>query len=314
MNMITKTDTGEVVEQEKYMSDSIVDLASALALAQSEIHHAERNSENPYYKANYADLSSIMDASREPLTKNGLSVTQIVNYNDTTNIFLITLLLHKSGQWLKSFYPIKPVKKITKDSEGNQVGVLEPTPQDLGSAITYARRYAYASIVGVCPKGDDDDGNKASNKTVEEKKNGYSKPAAQSQTNFRWPPTTPKGDWQILPNQQKHLYITMTNSNMPKEEGKKWMECFFGSTKSEDLSKDAYNYLVNYFIPNYVKIREKYPNEIVKLVNDWKTKVGQTSLPLESTKDQLIEQGKKAQEDLQGAQKVQEPIPATLKE
>lgn len=126
-------------------SESIGNLAAALALAQGEIKHAIKDSDNPFFKSKYADLGSVWDACREPLSKNKLSVSQLILYENGFS-FLESLLLHSSGEWLSSKYPIIPI---------------DGKPQSLGSAITYARRYSLSSLVGIASE-EDDDGNQAS--------------------------------------------------------------------------------------------------------------------------------------------------------
>lgn len=124
-------------------SEQINEISKAMSLAQGSIRGAKKESQNPFFKSHYADLQSVWDAIREPLSKNGLSVFQ-VTYLSGDLIILNTLLSHSSGQWVSGDYPIRPVKN---------------DPQSLGSAITYARRYALMGIIGVCPV--DDDGNAA---------------------------------------------------------------------------------------------------------------------------------------------------------
>jgi hypothetical protein len=125
-------------------SESITEISAALALAQAEIETAEKDRVNPHFKQGYATLASVWEACRKPLTKHGLSVVQSPGA-DGTIVTLTTMLLHKSGQWFQD--------TLTMASRDN-------TPQSIGSAITYARRYALASMVGVAP--DDDDGNAGS--------------------------------------------------------------------------------------------------------------------------------------------------------
>lgn len=125
-------------------SEQINELAAALALAQAEIGGAKKDSSNPFFKSKYADLASVMDACREPLTKNGLSIAQIL-INEENKVGCETKLMHKSGQWISGKFLLTPTKN---------------DPQASGSAVTYARRYALAAIVGVVQE--DDDGNKAS--------------------------------------------------------------------------------------------------------------------------------------------------------
>ena len=114
-------------------------LAAALASAQAVIEGAKEEEVNSYFKSKYADLASVWSACKKPLTANGLSVIQTVE-NGGETAYLVTMLLHISGEWIRSFMPIYMTKK---------------DPQSFGSAITYCRRYALAAIVGVCPADDD---------------------------------------------------------------------------------------------------------------------------------------------------------------
>lgn len=123
-------------------SEHINELVAALAVAQSEIKGAKKDSKNPFFKSDYADLTSTWEAAKGPLTSNGLAVIQTMEYKDELTI-LVTTLAHKSGQWIKSFLPLTIMKK---------------DPQGIGSAITYARRYALAAILNICPFDDDAEG------------------------------------------------------------------------------------------------------------------------------------------------------------
>lgn len=144
--------------------ENINELAKALALAQSEIGGAKKDSSNPFYQSKYADLESVWEACRSALTKNGLSVTQLIG-SDEKGLTLTTILMHSSGQSIKSTCNI-PVQKQKEE-------LPEPGPfqkkekkqneaQAAGSAITYFRRYQLAAIVGVYQT--DDDTNLASDK------------------------------------------------------------------------------------------------------------------------------------------------------
>jgi len=130
-----------------YKSDTTGELAKALAIAQGKIEGAKKDSENPFFKSSYADLASIWEACRKPLSDNGLSVVQTTSNNEDYSIVVETTLLHSSGEWITGELGLKAVKE---------------DPQGLGSAITYARRYALAAMVGVAP--DDDDGESATDR------------------------------------------------------------------------------------------------------------------------------------------------------
>ena len=124
-------------------SDNIEHLSTALATAQGALKNPPKNKVNPHFKSRYVDLSDGLDAIRECLSKNGLAFIQGTSISDNM-IVLNTRITHKSGQWLESDYPVGGLGR----------------PQEMGSAMTYARRYALFSLVGVAGE-DDDDGNAA---------------------------------------------------------------------------------------------------------------------------------------------------------
>lgn len=127
-------------EQTPVMSPSIGALASALAKAQEHIDGAKKDSKNPFFKSQYADLSSVWDACHKHLSANGLSVVQTSEDTPTGKVVINTFLLHSSGEWIRSTLSVP-----TKAND----------PQAVGSALTYARRYALSAMVGVCPIDDD---------------------------------------------------------------------------------------------------------------------------------------------------------------
>lgn len=130
-------------------SESIAELSAALAKAQGVMAGASKDSSNPFFKSKYADLSSVWDACRKPLSDNGLSVVQTSEFmpENPDMVCIETVLCHASGQWIKGKLAVKPVKS---------------DPQSVGSCITYLRRYSLQSMVGIAPE--DDDGNAATGK------------------------------------------------------------------------------------------------------------------------------------------------------
>ncbi len=131
-------------------SENINELAIALAKAQGQILDAKKDSNNPFFKSKYADLASVWEACRKPLSNNGLSVVQTIEIKygsfcpSEGRRILESTLMHTSGQWISSELDLLP---------------KEESEQAIGSAITYTRRYALAALVGICP--DDDDGEAA---------------------------------------------------------------------------------------------------------------------------------------------------------
>lgn len=120
-------------------SEHINELATALCKAQAEIMPALKDSANPFFKSKYADLESVWNACRDPLTKNGLCVMQAINTIENQMV-LVTTLAHSSGQFIRSLAPII---------------VTKMEPQAIGSAISYFRRYSLAALVGVVQSDDD---------------------------------------------------------------------------------------------------------------------------------------------------------------
>jgi hypothetical protein len=120
-------------------SESINELAAAMAKAQSEMGGAVKDSANPFFKSKYADLTSVVKAIKEPFSNHGLSYTQFPCAAEGC-VGVTTRLMHSSGQWLESEYMLPMVKN---------------DPQAAGSAISYSRRYALQAMAGI-PTADDD--------------------------------------------------------------------------------------------------------------------------------------------------------------
>lgn len=132
-------------------SENIGNLAKALALAIKAMkpptkgRTATIKSEKGSYSYKYADLADVIESYRAPLSENGLSLVQPIQTQDG-HLVLVTRLLHESGEWLSSEYPIANFTR----------------PQEMGSALTYARRYAVTAMLGIAAE-DDDDGERAGN-------------------------------------------------------------------------------------------------------------------------------------------------------
>lgn len=125
-------------------STTIGKLAAALAKAQARIGHASKDATNPHFKSSYATLASVLDACREALAANEIAVFQPASA-EGAKVTVATMLVHSSGEWIST-----PLTVTAQQS----------TPQGIGSAITYARRYGLSAMVGV--GAEDDDGNSAS--------------------------------------------------------------------------------------------------------------------------------------------------------
>ena len=148
-------------------SDQLDQLGTALAAAQAQIEGARKSAQNPHLRNRYADLAAVWDACREALTAHGLSVVQGPETGDGV-VIVHTRLVHSSGQWMESTLALPwSAGKGTSDA------------QAIGSAITYARRYALSAMVGIAP--DDDDGNAAGNRPRAARQTRQDTPRASGQ-------------------------------------------------------------------------------------------------------------------------------------
>lgn len=123
------------------------ELAKAMAIVQGKLKPAVKSSENPFLKSKYADLAAVMDSCRALLSENEIAVFQPTTYKEDDNgcgVVVNTILIHSSGQYIQGELYMPVAKR---------------DPQAMGSAITYARRYGLAAMVGIV--ADDDDGEAA---------------------------------------------------------------------------------------------------------------------------------------------------------
>lgn len=126
-------------------SQEINKLAEALIKFRADVGPIAKDKVNPHFKSSYADLATILDAVVPVLTKYGLVVTQPTCFHDG-HLFVKTILIHTSGQWISGEYLLAPSKN---------------DPQGYMAALTYARRGSLAAVLNVCGESDDD-GNAAS--------------------------------------------------------------------------------------------------------------------------------------------------------
>ena len=127
-------------------SETIGELAKALAAANLEIVNPSLDAVNPHFKSRYASLGAIINAVRLPLARHGISAVQTVS-TDGGAVGVTTTLLHASGEWMA-----ETAMSALPD---------RATVQQLGSIITYLRRYCLASVTNIVGE-EDQDGNEAS--------------------------------------------------------------------------------------------------------------------------------------------------------
>ena len=121
-------------------SESLVELTKALSKFQGEITSVKKTAVNPFFKSKYADLDAVWEMCRKPLSSNGFALVQMPVELEG-KLYLETLLIHTSGEYIKGYLALNPKAM---------------DPQAVGSAITYARRYAMSAMLGVSADEDDD--------------------------------------------------------------------------------------------------------------------------------------------------------------
>lgn len=127
-------------------SETLTEFSKAFAKTQQEMKQPLKDANNPFFKSKYVPLENVVEAITESASKNGLSFTQFPSSDEAGNVTVGTLVMHSSGEWIE-YDPIK-MKPVKND------------PQSIGSAITYAKRYALSAIFGIT-SDPDDDGNEA---------------------------------------------------------------------------------------------------------------------------------------------------------
>lgn len=129
-------------------SEKTDQIVTALVKVQSEIKMALKKTSGQVSNrvVKYADFASVVEASRPALVKHGLAIVQGAEIREFGWI-LVTRLAHVSDQWYESEFPL-----VAKDNSA----------QAMGSALTYAKRYSWTTMVGVVSEDEDDDGNRAS--------------------------------------------------------------------------------------------------------------------------------------------------------
>lgn len=184
-------------------------VAIALSRAQTELQDASKDATNPHFKSKYASLESVLAEARRVLPKHGLAFTQTLN-SSADGSWLTTELLHISGGRIVSQCPLILSKQ---DMQG------------LGSAITYARRYGLAAILGIGQE--DDDGNEASKE----------KPAHGSNDKPKWTPS----DAQL-----RRLFGMAKSAGVSHEALGVTLKNKYGVSSTKDLGPKQYDEICGY--------------------------------------------------------------------
>lgn len=149
-------------------SEGIVEISKSLVKAQKEMSAAKKGASNPFFKSKYADFNSVLEACKDALNDNGITILQphsLIQLSEKEIAVVETILLHESGEFVSSQTKIEVAK--------------QNDPQALGSAITYARRYGLQSLVSLPTS--DDDGESAMSRNTTTSSNFKKKPAAKKE-------------------------------------------------------------------------------------------------------------------------------------
>jgi len=125
-------------------SDSLGKFADAMAKAQASMGGATKGSRNPHFNSAFADLASVVNAVKGPLSSQGIAFVQLPS-SDGDMVSVTTRLVHSSGEWMQCTLSARPRKN---------------DPQGVGSVVTYLKRYTLQAMCGV--PSEDDDGNAGS--------------------------------------------------------------------------------------------------------------------------------------------------------
>jgi len=209
MIKMTERRTAEQIEQpiklHKDKAVGINELATALSKAQASIEGASKDATNPHFKSKYSDLSSCWAACRKALSDNGLAVIQIPR-TEGNQVTVNTILTHSSGQFISGEL------SVMNQNQKNQA-------QGIGSCITYLRRYALCSFVGISPE--EDDGQAA----------GQAGQAGQQQQTYKGP----------SPAQLKRLFALLDQSAYTADQLKETMKKNFKTESTRELTQEQYN-------------------------------------------------------------------------
>ncbi len=210
-------------------TENINELVAALSKAQGAMQPAKFNKINPHFKNRYADFTSCMDACREPLSNNGLSIMQYCEMINEKPM-LVTMLAHISGQWIKSNFPLLPK---TMDSQG------------IGSAMTYGKRYCLSAMLGIVSDDEDDDAEAASGRGKE------TKPTKPVKTDF-----LPEPIKLVDANQSLELLtLKLKLDSADRKLFDDWIDRTYMINSLEQLPESAYEKVL-------LILRKKVPNEV----------------------------------------------------
>lgn len=209
-------------------SESLSELSEALSKAQGELKDPTVDSKNPHFRNEFASLEAVLKEIRPVFSKHALSFVQFP-ITDSGDHFLVTRLMHKSGQWMESSLKLILIKQ---DMQG------------VGAAVTYARRYSISSIAGIFSEKDDD-GNSISQQDQKEmqkakefvlaQKNQKANELLKPQPQPIAQAAAPKNEAPATANQVQRIMLLMNERKVPINIIQEFMMENFGFVESKNL-------------------------------------------------------------------------------
>lgn len=148
-------------------SEQITNVLKGLFQVQNEMNNVKKDSKNPFYKSNYADINALNEELKPLLKDAGLVVLQPPSHIDGSNFIQTTVYHHESGEFISSLNEV--------------IASKQNDPQSFLAAQTYTRRGALQAFFNMGSV--DDDGNTASNRKVtEDKPSGFSRKSVDKKT------------------------------------------------------------------------------------------------------------------------------------
>lgn len=200
-------------ESNQAISKALVAAWGAVETPKHNTNVVVRKRDGGSYEFSYTDLDGIFEAIKEVYRENKIAVVQnahtCFNESGTMCVSVETMLLHESGEWVKS----EPLKAVAAQNM-----------QDLGGQITYMKRYSLSAMLGIATEKDDD-------------ANGVSGNQVEYQNNQ---PAAPK---KLSEKQVNRLYAIANNKGVSPADVKKVLMKDYKKTAVEDLTKQEYDEL-----------------------------------------------------------------------
>lgn len=215
-------------------SESITELAKAMAKFQEELEQPEKSADNPFFRSKYVPLPAVISVIKKHAHKHGLSYMQMPITNEK-GIGVETIVMHSSGEYIQFDPFFLPMDK--------------QTAQGAGSSTTYAKRYALSAAFGIDSDIDDDGNGASGNSNQPNKPNNQQN--YQSNTNTPPPQQNTSTGGSVASEKQVKLLHTLTNKYCEK------------AGYTEDQVKQSLTKIVGEFEMSYTKLNKGQASQAI---------------------------------------------------